>query len=158
MAGSGDGDEDDGGPLTPRTKGTMQHFQKQVREYTEGTDNDLQVINERIGQMEAAQTANNTNLAGLETSVGRMDKSLAALLKRFDDLHAKTRNQHKGRDQEDEDGAENSNADYGADTEVEDRDQRRLRQNRRGMGGHHRREVHNNDHAFSKIKFKIPPF
>jgi hypothetical protein len=112
MAGSGDGDEDDGGPLTPRTKGIMQHFQKQVREYTKGTDNDLQVINERIGQMEAAQTANNTKLAGLETSVGRVDKSLAALLKRFDDLHVKTRNQHKVRDQEDEDGAEKSSADY----------------------------------------------
>jgi hypothetical protein len=26
------------------------------------------------------------------------------------------------------------------------------------MGGFHRREVHNNDHAFSKIKFNIPPF
>jgi hypothetical protein len=80
--------------------------------------------------MEAAQTANNTKLAGLETSVGRVDKSLAALLKHFDDLHAKTRNQHKGRDQEDEDGAENSSVDYGPYIEIEDRDQRHLRQNR----------------------------
>jgi Retrotransposon gag protein len=158
MAGTGDGDEDDVGPLTPRTKGIMQHFQKQVREYTDGIDNDLQVINERIGQMETAQTANNTKLAGLEATVGRVDKSLTALLKRFDDLHAKTNDKHNDRDQGDEDGAENSEADYGADTEVEDRDRRRLRRNRQGIGGHRPREVHHNDNAFSKIKFKIPPF
>jgi hypothetical protein len=54
MAGAGSEDEDGGGLLTPRTKGIVQHFQKQVREYTFGIDNDLQVINEKIGQMEAA--------------------------------------------------------------------------------------------------------
>jgi hypothetical protein len=77
-------DEDDGGPLTPRTKAIMQHFQKQVREYTDGIDNDLQVVNEKLGQMEATQIANNTRLAGLEATVGRMDKSLVALLRCFD--------------------------------------------------------------------------
>jgi len=92
MAGSGNEDEDDGGPLTPRTKGITQHFQQQVRQYTDGIDNDLQVINEKIGQMEAAQIANNTKLAGLETTVARVDKSLVALLRRFDELHAKTNN------------------------------------------------------------------
>ena len=158
MAGSGNEDEDDGGPLTPCPKGITQHFRQQVRQYTDGIDNDLQVINEKIGQMEAAQIANNTKLARLEASVGRVDKSLAALLRRFDELHAKTNNQHRGRDQEYEDGAENSGVDYAADTEVEDRGQRRLRQNRRGMGGQRPREVHNNDNAFSKIKFKIPSF
>ena len=92
MAGSGNKDEDDGGPLTPRAKGITQHFRQQVREYTNGINNDLQVINEKIGQMEAAQIANSTKLAGLETTVGRVDKSLAALLRRFDELHAKTNN------------------------------------------------------------------
>jgi hypothetical protein len=80
--------------------------------------------------MEAAQISNNTKLAGLETMVARVDKSLAALLRRFDELHVKTNDQHRGRGQEDEDGAENSGADYAADTEVEDRGQRRLRRNR----------------------------
>ena len=108
--------------------------------------------------MEAAQIANNTKLARLEASVGRVDKSLAALLRHFDELHAKMNNQHRGRDQEDEGSAENSGADYAADTEVEDRGQRCLRQNRRGMGGQRPCEVHNNDNAFSKIKFKIPSF
>jgi hypothetical protein len=64
-----------------------------------------------------------------------------------------------GNEDEDEgDGMENSGADYGADTEVEDRDQRRPCHNRRGTGGHRPREVHNNDNVFSKIKFKIPSF
>jgi hypothetical protein len=48
-----------------------------------------------------------------------------------------------------------------ADTEQDDQevlDRRRLRTNRRGMGGHRRREVHGNNDAFSKIKFKTPPF
>jgi hypothetical protein len=31
MAGAGSEDEDGGGLLTPRTKGIVQHFQKQVR-------------------------------------------------------------------------------------------------------------------------------
>jgi hypothetical protein len=123
MAGAGSEDEDGGGLLTPRTKGIIQHFQKQVREYTFGIDNDLQVINEKIGQMEAAQISNNTKLASLEMTVARVDKSLAALLSRFDKLHTKTNDQHRGRGQEDEDGAENSGADYAADTEVEDRGQ-----------------------------------
>jgi len=158
MAGAGSEDEDGGGLLTPRTKGIVQHFQKQVREYTLGIDNDLQVINEKIGQMEAAQLSNNTKLAGLETTVARVDKSLAALLRRFDELHAKMNDQHRGRGQENDDGAENSGADYAADTEVEDQAQRRLRRNRRGMGGQRPHEVHNNDIAFSKIKFKIPSF
>ena len=107
MAGAGSEDEDGGGLLTPRTKGIVQHFQKQVREYTLGIDNDLQVINEKIGQMEAAQISNNTKLAGLETTVARVDKSLAALLRRFDELHVKMNDQHRGRGQEDDDGAEN---------------------------------------------------
>jgi hypothetical protein len=38
MAGS---DEEDGGQLTPHTKGIIQHFQRKVREYTDEIDNDL---------------------------------------------------------------------------------------------------------------------
>jgi len=158
MAGSGEEDDDGGGPLTPRTKGIMQHFKKQVREYTKRIDIDLQVLNEKIGVLESGQISTNSKIARLEASVGRVNKSLAALLRRFDELHARTTNHHRGGGQEDEDNAENSGADYAADTEVEDRDQQRLRHNHRGMGGQLPREVHNNDNAFSKIKFKIPSF
>ena len=72
----------------------------------------------------------------------------------FDELHARTHEQHREKDE----GAQNSNADYSADIEVEDRYQRRRCHNHRGMGGQRPREVHNNDNAFSKIKIKISSF
>jgi hypothetical protein len=48
--------------------------------------------------------------------VGCVDMSLAALLGRFDELHARTHDQHR---EEDERNAKNLSADYSADTEVE---------------------------------------
>jgi hypothetical protein len=54
----------------------------------------MQVTNDKIGQLEAMQIATNTKLMGLETAVGNIDKSLAALLRCFDELHAKTNEQH----------------------------------------------------------------
>ena len=107
MAGSGDEDEDGGGPLTPRTKGIIQHFKKQVREYTKEIDTDLQVVNEKVGVLEGGPISTNSKLVGMETSIGRVDKSLAALLRCFDDLHARTNNQHRGGVQEGEHIAEN---------------------------------------------------
>jgi hypothetical protein len=135
---------------SPRTRGIIQHFERQVQRHTEGLDNDMQVTNDKIGQLEATQIATNTKLTGLETAVDNIDKSLAALLRRFDELHVKTNEQHD--DWEDK---------YIADTEQDEQDARhrwRLRTNRRGMGGFRWREVRNNNDAFSKIKFKIPPF
>jgi oligoendopeptidase F len=135
---------------SPRTRGIIQHFERQVQRHTKGLDNDMQVRNDKIGQLEAMQIATNTKLTGLETAVGNIDKSLAALLRRFDELHVKTNEQRD--DWEDE---------YIANTEQDEQDAhhlRRLRTNRRGMGGFRRREVRNNDDAFSKIKFKIPLF
>ena len=157
MTGSEDGDSMQ---HSPRTKGIIQHFERQVKLYTEGLDNDLQVTNDKIGQLEATQIATNTKLTGVETSVARIDKSLAALLRRFDEMQAQTidgGDQHNKKDER----VEGNWDDYIADSEQDDQDahdRRRLRTNRRGMGGYRRREVHNNDDAFSKIKFKIPPF
>jgi hypothetical protein len=135
---------------SPCTRGIIQHFERQVKLHTEGLDNDMQVTNDKIGQLEATQITTNTKLTGLETMVGNIDKSLAALLQRFDELHAKT-NEH-GDDWEDE---------YIVDTEQDERDAHHCRwlpTNHRGMGGFRRCEIHNNDDAFSKIKFKTPPF
>jgi hypothetical protein len=64
-----------------------------VQRHTEGLDNDMQVTNDKIGQLEATQIATNTKLTGLETAVGNIDKSLTALLRCFDELHAKTNEQ-----------------------------------------------------------------
>ena len=148
-------------PQSPRTKGIIQHFTRQVQLHTEGLDQDLQVTNDKIGQLEATQLASTTKLIGLEASVARMDRSLAALLKRFDDFHTKDKEQHNEDNKDEERLEDNYDDDYTADTEHDahdTRDRRRLRHNRRGMGGHRRREVPNNNDAFSKIKFKIPPF
>jgi hypothetical protein len=60
-----------------------------------------------------------------------------------------------------DEGAEGNWDDYVADTKQDDQEapnRRRLRTNRRGMGGFHRREVHGNHDAFSKVKFRIPSF
>jgi hypothetical protein len=148
-------------PQSPRTKGIIQHFTKQVKLHTEGLDQDLQVTNDKIGQLETTQLATNTKLTGLEASVACVDRSLVALLKHFDDFHTKDKEQHNEDNKDEEQLEANYNDDYTADTEQDDhdnRDRRRLRHNRRGMGGHRRREVTNNNDAFSKIKFKIPPF
>ncbi|KAG2606461.1 hypothetical protein PVAP13_4NG195800 [Panicum virgatum] len=80
------------------------------------------VVNEKVGVLEGGPISTNSKLVGMETSIGHVDKSLAALLRCFDDLHARTNNQHRGGVQEGEHIAENSGADYFADTEVEDQD------------------------------------
>ena len=157
MTGSGD---DKTIPHSPRTKGIIQHFERKVKLHTEGLDSDLQVTNEKLGQLEATQIATNNKLASLEESVASVDKSLVALLRHFDALHNDDKEKYK---EEKEAGHEDGgdDVDYTGDTKHDDRDtceRHRLRHNRRGMGGNRRREVHNNDDAFSKIKFKIPPF
>jgi hypothetical protein len=87
-------DEDNQIPHSPRTKGIIQHFERKVKLHTEGLDNDLQVTNDKLGQLEATQIAANNKLAGLEKSIASVDKSLAALLRRFDDLHNNDKDQH----------------------------------------------------------------
>ena len=52
MASSRDDYDAGGGQLTPCTNGIIQHFTKKVREFTEGVDTDLQVVNENIGVLE----------------------------------------------------------------------------------------------------------
>ena len=122
-------------PQSPRTKGIIQHFERLVKTHNEGIDNDLLVTNDKIGQLEAAQITNNNRLAGMEASVAHMDKSLVALLKRFDDLHGKKDGDDKKEGNKDDkkegkkDDKKNDDKDdgfdddwdaYGGDTEVED--------------------------------------
>jgi hypothetical protein len=69
-----------------------------------------------------------------------VDKSLSALLKRFDDFHTKDKEKHKEENKEEDRVDDNYDDDYTADTEHDDRDtrdRRRLCHNHRGMGGHH---------------------
>ena len=103
-------------PRSHRIKGIIQHFENLVKGHVERLADDVQVSNEKIGQLEATQLATNTKLTGLETSVAHIDKSLAALLRRFDEMHAKTTNGRDGENKKDE-RVEDNWDEYGADTE-----------------------------------------
>jgi hypothetical protein len=73
-------------PQSPRTKGIVQAFVREVKKHTEAIDADVQVTNERIGVLEATQLATDTKLGTIEASIAHINISLAALLRRFDDL------------------------------------------------------------------------
>jgi hypothetical protein len=80
----GSKEEDHSSQQSPRTRSIIQYFKRQVKLYTERLDNDMQVTNDKIGQLEAMQITTNTKLTRLETIVDNIDKSLAALLRCFD--------------------------------------------------------------------------
>jgi hypothetical protein len=129
-------------PQSPRMKGIVQALVREVKKHAEGIDADVQVTNERISVLEATQLATDTKLGTMEASIARINNSLAALLRRFDD------------EQVDHNWDE-----YSTDSELDDHDTRRpVQHNHHGRDGHRRREVCNNDDAFHKLKFKIPPF
>jgi hypothetical protein len=76
-------------PQSPRMKGIIQALVHEVKKHREGIDADIQVTNERISVLEATQFATDTKLGTMEASVAHIDNSLAALLRRFDDLMAR---------------------------------------------------------------------
>jgi hypothetical protein len=83
-------------PKSPRTKGIVHALLGEVKKHIEGLDSDLQVTNEMIGVLEATQLASDTKLGTMETSVAHIDTSLAALLRRFDDLMTTEYDWHHG--------------------------------------------------------------
>jgi hypothetical protein len=96
----------------------------------------------------------------LETSIVGINTNLATLLRQFDDINASGENQRQEDNNTDCDHGENNfDNEYSADTKHGGREaclRRRLCCTREGMN--RRRDVRNNDDAFGKIKFKIPPF
>jgi hypothetical protein len=127
MAGLTDDDEHTP-PQSPRTKGISQALIREVKKHTEGIDADVQVTNERIGVLEATELATDTKLGTMEASVARIDKSLAALLRHFDDLMTREHDRHQGHNNNNNyDEQVNDNWDeYSADSELDDHDARRL--------------------------------
>ncbi len=95
-------DDDASGSHSPRTAGIIQHFERQVKLHTEGLDTDLQVTNDKIGQLEDSQITTNTKLVGLETSMARIDTTLAALLRRFDEFNTRNNERRPEPNQDDE--------------------------------------------------------
>jgi hypothetical protein len=148
-------------PQFPRTKGIVQAFVREVKKHTEGIDADVHVTNERIGVLEATRLATDTKLGTMEESVARIDNSLAALLRRFDDLMTREHDRHQGHNNNNnyDEQVDDNWDEYSTDSELDDHDARRpVQHNHHGRDGHRRREVHNNDDAFHKLKFQIPPF
>jgi hypothetical protein len=146
---------------SPRTKGIVQALVREVKKHTEGNDADVQVTNERIGVLEATQLATDTKLGTMEASIARIDNSLDALLRRFDDLMTWEHDRHQGHNNNNnyDEQVDDNWDEYSADSELDDQDACRPVQHiRHGRDGHRRREVRNNDDAFHELKFKIPPF
>jgi hypothetical protein len=133
MAGPTDDDEHTP-PQSPRTKGIVQALVREVKKHTEGIDADVQVTNERIGLLEATQLATNTKLGAMEASVGHIDNSLAALLRRFDDLMAREHDRHQWHNNNNNyDEQVNDNWDeYSTDSELDDHSARRPVQHNQG--------------------------
>jgi hypothetical protein len=147
-------------PQSPRMKGIVQALVREVK-HTEEIDADVQVTNERIGVLEATQLATDTKLGTMEASVARIDNSLAALLRHFDDLMTREHDRHQGHNNNNNyyEQVDDNWDEYSADSKLVDHDARRpVQHNRHGRDGHRRREVSNNGDAFHKLKFKIPPF
>jgi hypothetical protein len=126
------GESDPTPPQSPWTKAFMQHFERKVREHTNGLNEDVQVTNELLGQLElahintnsklglleTAQYATNTKLAALETSIAGINTNLTALLRRFDDLNASGENQRQEYKNNEGDHVEdNFDEEYSADSE-----------------------------------------
>jgi hypothetical protein len=99
----------------------------------------------------------------MEAFIAHIDTSLAALLRHFDDLMTREHDRQQGNniynnnhlDEQVEDNWD----EYFVDSELHNHDARRSTQhNCHGRGGHRRCEVRNNDDAFHKLKFMMPPF
>jgi hypothetical protein len=161
MAGPPDDDEHTP-PQSPRTKGIVQALLREVKKHMEGIDADVQVTNERIGVLEATQLTTDTKLGTMEASVACIDNNLDALLRYFDDLMTREHNRHQGHNNNNnnyDEQVDDNWDEYSTDSELDDHDACcPVQHNRHGRDGHRRCEVRNNDDAFHKLKFKIPPF
>jgi hypothetical protein len=119
------------------------------------------VTNEKIGVLEATQLATDTKLGTMEASIARFDNSHAALLRHFDDHMTREHDWHQGHNNNNnhDEQVEDNWDEYSTDSKLDDHDARHpVQHNRHGRGGHRRCEIRNNDDAFHKLKFKIPPF
>jgi hypothetical protein len=138
MAGPMDDDEHMP-PQSPRTKGIVHALVREVKKHTEGIDADVQVTNERIGVLEATRLATDTKLGTMEASTARINNSLAALLRRFDDLMTREHDRHQGHNNNNnyDEQVDDNWDEYSADSKLDDHDARRpVQHNRHGRDGH----------------------
>jgi hypothetical protein len=115
-------------PFFVRTKGIVQALVREVKKHTEAIDADVEVTKEKIGVLEATQLATDTKLGTMEASVARIDNSLAALLRCFDDLMTREHDRHQGHNNNNnnhDEQVEDNWDEYSADSEPDDHDARR---------------------------------
>jgi hypothetical protein len=77
-------------PQSPYMKCIVQALVHEVKKHTEGLDNDVQMANE------TTQLVTDTKLGIIEASIARIDTSLVALLRRFDDLMTREYDRKQG--------------------------------------------------------------
>jgi hypothetical protein len=150
---------------SPRTKGIIQHFERQMRLQVEGLDEDIRTTNERLGQLESSQLATGATLNEMKTAQATTNTNLANIMTRLQDLSQQLANVVQGQAAHSEID-EQGDADYAGDTEHEElpnnhnaRGHCWRRANQQGMHqNQHRREVRNQDDSFAKVKFTIPAF
>jgi hypothetical protein len=82
MAGAENTNED---VHSPRTRGIIQHFERQVQMHTEALDEDVRVTSDRLGQLENVQIDTNTKISTLEISIRTMNTSIGAILQRLEE-------------------------------------------------------------------------
>jgi hypothetical protein len=126
-------------PQSPNMKGIVQASVREVKKHTEGIDTDVEDTNERIGVLEATQLATDTKLGTMEASVARIDNSLAALLRHFDDLMTREHDRHQGNNNNNnyDEQVDDNWDEYSADSELDDHDARRqIQHNRHGRDDH----------------------
>jgi hypothetical protein len=101
----------------------VQALVREVNKHTKGFDNDVQMTNEKIGVLEATQLATDTKHETMEASVARINTSLAALLRHFDDLTTQEHDRHQGHNNNNnnyDEQVDNNWDKYSADSELDD--------------------------------------
>ena len=164
MSGEDDGDQERR-QHSPRTRGIIQHFERHTRRHAEALEEDVRVTNERLALMETAQIDTNQRLAAMEGSIGAVNTSLDAILRRLERMEEVRNNEdrhHHSGGSEGSAAVENEDS-YVGDTELDDdahpRNRHPQHRNRRGRGARPpRREVRDNDDSLGNIKFTMPSF
>ena len=83
---SGEDDDQYAMPHSPRTKGIIQHFNRQMNEHVEGLAEDIRIANEQMGQFQDAQMATNATLKEMKQAQAASTISLATLITHLEEL------------------------------------------------------------------------
>jgi hypothetical protein len=87
MAGPlGDQEDENTIPHSPRTKGIIQHFERQMCPHLDGLAEDIHVTNERHGPLEIAQIEADAALQELRTAQDTTNTTLGTIMTRLEEL------------------------------------------------------------------------